>query len=124
VAPLPRLLAYVWPAVALGPAGDLLASLQARFEAVALLPLSVSDVSRVLAGLSEAAGEAGLAGAAEVADRAAVSSPPPADSKGIWVPDGAEISLLVLIASCAALMALLAFTIRRELHSRMHRRPF
>jgi hypothetical protein len=125
VAPLPRLLAYVWPAVALGPAGDLLASLQARFEAAALLPLSASDVSRVLVGLSEAAEEGGLADAAALADRAAVSSPPPAsDSKGIWVPDGAEISLLVLIASCAALMTLLAFTIRRELHSRMHRRPF
>lgn len=124
VASLPRLLAYVWPAVALGPVGDLLASLQARFEAATLLPVSVSDVSRLLAGLSAAVGEAGAGGASELVDHAAVSDPPPADSKGIWVPDGAEISLFVLIASCAALMALLGFAIRRELHSSAHRRFF
>jgi hypothetical protein len=124
VAPLPRLLAYVWPAIALGPVGELLASLQARFEAASLLPVSVFDVSRVLGGLSAALEEAGVGGAAALSNQSAVSDPPPADPKGIWVPDGAEISLLVLIASCAALMGLLAYAIRRELHSRMHRRPF
>lgn len=124
VVPLRRFIAYVWPAIALGPAGELLASLQARFAAATLLPLSESGVSQLLGGLSAAVESAGVGSAAELSNRSAVSDPPPADSKGFWVPDGAEISLLVLIAACAALMGLLGFAIRRELQSAMHRRPF
>ncbi len=127
IAPLPRLLAYVWPAIALGPAGNLLAALQARFDAALPLPVSVSDVSRLLSGLGGPNGVVGAAGTSSnvgLSSNSVISSSPSPNPRGTWVPDGATISLFVLIAACAALMALLAFAIRHELHSPMHRRPF
>jgi hypothetical protein len=111
-APLRRLLAYVWPAIALGPVGKLLARLQARWEAAT--SLSVADVARLLSGLTGVAGSGGAAGFSE---HSAIPNPSPPDSTGIWVPDNGEISLLVLIVLCAALMALLVFTVGRELRS-------
>jgi hypothetical protein len=111
-APLGRLLAYVWPAIALGPAGKLLAMLQARWEAATSFP--VANVARLLSGLTGAAGSGRAAGFSE---HSAIPNPSPADSPGIWEPGGGEISLLVFIVLCAALMALLVFTVRRELRS-------
>jgi hypothetical protein len=110
VASLRRLLAYVWPAVALGPAWQLLATLQARWGAAA--SLAISDAPRLLSGLTRITGAGGVAG---ISEHSATSNPLPADPTDTWVPDGSEISLFVFIVSCAALLALLVFTIRREL---------
>lgn len=116
-APLRVFFAYVWPAIALGPAGQLLGALQAQWERVT--QLSVADVSRLLVGLTGVAGESGVAG---VSERSAGSDPSPADARTLPVPSGGEISLLVFIIACAALAALLVFTLRREFRS-MHRWP-
>jgi hypothetical protein len=117
VAPLQRLLAYVWPAIALGPAWNLLMTLQPPWEAVT--SLEISDVPRLLAELAKAIGAGGVAG---ISEHSATSNLSPADSTGIWVPDGGEISLFLFIVLCAALVALVVFTVRRELRS-MHRWP-
>jgi hypothetical protein len=87
----------------------------------------VSDVSRLLSALGGPSGVAGAAGTssdAGLSSNSVISNSPSPNSRDTWVPDGATISLFVLIAACAALMALLAFAIRHELHSSMHRRPF
>jgi hypothetical protein len=68
----------------------------------------------LFAGLS---GVTGSGGAAGLSEHSAISNPSPAGSTGTWAPDGGEISLLVLIISCAALMALLAFAVGREVRS-------
>jgi len=115
-APLRRLLAYVWPAIALGPAGKLLAALQARWEAAT--SLSVSNATRFLSGLTGT----GVGGAAELSKRSAASNPSPADSTNISLPGGGGISLVIFIISSAALMGWLIFSIRRELGS-MYRWP-
>lgn len=113
----PALLAYVWPAFSLGPAGELLRTLQARLEAAISLP--AVDVPRLLLGL---AGVSGAGPAAEPSKSSTSSNPSPRDSRGIWFPSGGEISLFVFLVACAALMALLIFTLRRELRA-MHRWP-
>lgn len=119
VASLRRLFAYVWPALALGPAWRLLATLQTGWEAAT--PLAMSDVPRLLSGLT--AGVTGAGGVAGISERSVTPNPSPSDSTGAWAPDGSEISLFVFIISCAALIALLAFTVSRELRS-MRRWPF
>jgi hypothetical protein len=111
-APPRRFFAYVWPAIALGPVGKQLAKLQARWRAATSLP--VADIARLLSGLT---GVTGLGSAVGFSEHSAISNPPRADSTDIWVPDGGEISLLALVISCAALMALLVFTVGRELRS-------
>lgn len=110
-APLRLLRAYIWPAIALGQVGELLEALQARWEVAP----AVSDVSRLLSGLAGVTGADLAAGPSE----STVSNPPPKDSRGISVPSGSQVSLFVLIISCAALMAWLVFTLRREFRS-MH----
>jgi hypothetical protein len=117
VAPLRRLLAYVWPAIALGPAGKLLAALQARWEAAT--SLSVPNATRLLSGLT---GITGVGGAAGLSKRSAISSPSPADSTDISLPGGGGMSLVIFIVSSAALMGWLIFSVRRELGS-MYRWP-
>jgi hypothetical protein len=112
-----RFLARVWPAIALGPVERLLAMLQMPREAAASLP--ISDIPRLLLGVTELTGTSSDAGGPE---HSASSNPPPRDSTGTWVPDGSEISLFVLIAFFAALTALLVLTVRRELGS-THRWP-
>jgi hypothetical protein len=122
VAPLRRLLAYVWPAVALGPAWKLLATLQMRWGVATLLGISdISDLPRLLSGLTRASGTGGVAG---VSEHSASSNPSPADSIDTWVLDSSEISILVFLIACAVLVALLIFTARRELSSSMSRWPF
>ncbi len=119
-APWRRLLAYVWPAIALGPAWELLATLQTQWEAATLLAISdISDVPRLLSGLM---GDTGAGGVAGVSGHS-TSNPSPAKSTDNWIPDGSEISGLVFLVSCAALVALLVFTVRRELRSSMSRWP-
>lgn len=122
VASLGRLFAYVWPALALGPAWKLLATLQTGWKAAT--PLAMPDVPQLLSGLT--AGVTGAGGVAGISEHSVTPNPSPSDSTDAWVPGGSEISLFVFIISCiscAALIALLAFTVSRELRS-MHRWPF
>jgi hypothetical protein len=117
VAPLPRLLAYVWPAIALGPAAEALAELEGPWRES--MPLSLPALPRALASLvgpiDEAAGVAGLA------ERSPTSSPPPDGSPALPFPNGDRASLLVLIVSGMALLALVLYAVRRELRA-MHTR--
>lgn len=115
----PLLLAYVWPAIALGPvAQKLLRALQEQWEIAT--SLAVSDVPRLLSG---SAGAGGADRAARPSERAAASNPSPGDSRGIQLPSGGAISLLVFIISGAALMALLIYTVRREFRATHYRWP-
>jgi len=111
VAPLRRFLAYIWPAIALGPTSQLVATLRARWEAASS---AVSDVPRGLSGLTAATGAGGVAG---ISAHSATPSSAEPTATGTWVPDGSAISQLVFIVLGAALIALLVFTIRRELRS-------
>lgn len=127
VAPLRRLLAYVWPAIALSPAGKLLASLRARWDAAISPRASRADASRPLSGLSGPnvpVGAAGTGSLTGLSDRSALSNPSSSGSRGIAVTVGPAISLGVLILFFTALLALLGFTIRRELHSSTYRWPY
>ncbi len=121
-APLRVFFAYVWPAIALGPVGKLVGALQAQWERVT--SLSVADVSRLLVGLTGAAGGWNVAGLSErsASSDPSPGNPSPGDARTLPVPSGGEISLLVFIIVCAALAALLVFTLRREFRS-MHRWP-
>jgi hypothetical protein len=112
VASLRQFLAYVWPAIALGPAGKLWAMLQVRWEAVS--PRQLSGIPRLLSRLARITGAGGVAG---LSKDSGITNPAPDDSTGIRVPEGSAISLIVLLVSCAALMALLVFTVTRELRS-------
>jgi len=104
----PRLLAYVWPAIAL-PAGELLRALQTQWEAATSLPVpGVPDL------LSKLAGVGGADRAAATPERPAALNPSPADSRDTRLPSGGAISFLVFIGSCLALVALLIFTLTRE----------
>ena len=121
IAPLARWLAYVWPAVALGPGGDfalgpvaeLLAALQAPLEAVTSLPLSV--VPRLLSALGgqTSTGPGGVVG---LSGHSVVANPRSENSPGIQAPGG-KIFIFILIA---ALTALLLFTLGRELRLNHH----
>ena len=111
-APLPLLRAYVWPAIALGPAGELVEALLARLEA-ATSP-AVSSLSRLLSGQL---GVAGADRAGGPSQSSAVSNPPPKDSRDFPVPSGGQVPLLVFIIGCAALMAWLGFALKREARS-------
>jgi hypothetical protein len=118
VAPLRRLLAYVWPAIALGPAGKLLATLQARWEAAtSLLALNAIRFLSGLMGITGAGGTAGLSKHSPITNLS-----PPADSTDLSLPGGGGISLVIFIISSAALMGWLIFSVRRELGS-MYRWP-
>jgi hypothetical protein len=110
------LLAYVWPAIALGPFGRLLSTLEPRLRAAAALLLH--GAPRLPSGLS--AGALGRGGAPE---RSASSAPPQADSPFVSLPGAAAISLLVLLLASAAMVALLVFAVRFEMGFAHHRRP-
>jgi len=116
-APLGRLRAYVWPAVALGSAGAVLGTLLVAGEIVAAPALS--GFSRLILGPGEAVGADRRAAAP--AKGSALRNPTPQDSRGFAIPSDSQISL-AFIALCAALVASLVLMVRRELRS-MHRRP-
>jgi hypothetical protein len=107
-APLGRWLAHVWPAVALGPIGKLLAGLSAG---AATQPSGLS-LRLLLPGLT--AGTAGIA-AASPPHPTAIANPPASDFRGIALPGDAAISTLILIVASAALMALLTYAVKTEL---------
>ncbi len=114
----PQLLAYIWPAIALDSGQELLRTLQAGWETVT--SLSLSDVPGVGSGSLAVRGIDRVGGPFQ---RSALSNPSPGDSRSIRLPSGAEIPLLVFIISCAALMALLVFTLRREFRATHYRWP-
>jgi hypothetical protein len=120
-APLRSLVAYVWPAIALGPGvGKLLTTLEAQWQAVASLP--AAGATRLLLRLARAVR---VSGAADVPGQGpAALNPPRGDPQGLRIPAGSEVSSFVLIpiVLCAMAMALLVVTLRRELRS-MHRWP-
>ena len=116
-APLRRFLAYVWPAIALGPTGPAGTLLEVLLmQPAAANFASILDSPRLLLAAT------GVADAARVGGLVHSDGPTPApgDSRGLGIPDGGEISLFVLLLTCVALMALLLFTLRRELRA-MHR---
>jgi len=119
VAPLRRWVAYVWPAIALGPIGKFLMTLQAQWETATATALSTADFPRLLLGLAGAAGPGSAGNVAGNSERPEVSKPPPGHSTDAWEADGSEVSLVVAIILCAGLIALLILTVRRELRS-MH----
>jgi hypothetical protein len=113
-APLRGWLAYVWPAVALGSIGKLLVVLQARWETAPALP--ATDIPRFHL---EQAGATEMNGVAGLSEHSTSSNSPPGNSTDSWDP-GSGISIFVLLVACAAPIAVLVFSVRRELRS-MHR---
>jgi hypothetical protein len=109
-APLRRLVAHVWPAIALGPFGELLAALRAGQEGATGPPKP--DAPRSPLGLAANTVAAGSAGHS---DHSAIADASPTALRGIPLPGGGEIPLIVLLISAAALMALLVVTVRREM---------
>lgn len=112
-APLRRWLTYVWPAVALGPFGELLTALPGSVEAVA--GVSPSELRRMLSALQTGAGvgageEIGSPSPAAAPQSSPRPSPPP-----VSIPVGGAISALILIVASACLLALLLFAVRQEL---------
>ncbi len=110
-ASLGLLRAYVWPAIALGPVGELVGALLADGEYAA--SLAVPDASGLVGGLLGVAGTERAGGAS---NGTALSNLPSRDSRDIPLPSGGQLSLLFIIA-CAALMAWLVFALRREARS-------
>jgi hypothetical protein len=113
VAPLQRFLAHVWPAVVVSSAGELLATLRAGLGA------AISPLAEVPQLLSPQGGDGSTGGVAGLTEQSAPSppTPSPSDSPVIHISDSGEIALLILLAAGAAVMALLAYTIRREIHT-------
>ncbi len=107
------LLAYVWPAIALGPFGTLLSALEPRLRAVT--SLSPGGALRLPSGLFDGRGNP--------PEHSVASAPPQADSPPRSLPGTAAISLLVLLITSAAMVALLVFVVRFELGLVHHRRP-
>jgi hypothetical protein len=118
VAAVPHWIAYVWPAFAARGAANLLASLLSGEEAVTS---TIGGVPRLLLGFEDS----GAARVAGLSQQSGISNSPSTDSpgsSGLQISDGDALALFVFIASGAALMALLAFTLRRELRA-MYRWP-
>ncbi len=111
-APLRVFFAYVWPAVALEAAKDLLAALQARLGIPTSRP--ASNGSAPSSGLNGVIEEGRVAG---LSARSASPDPGSGDGRGLSVPFGGAIPTLAAIVACAALMALVAFTLGREFRS-------
>lgn len=98
---------YVWPAIALGRAGAILAGLLGE----ALPASSVVQLAAVLAGNPQPAGA--FAASQPTASRNAQAS----NSDGSPLPTGGGISQVALIVLMAALLAVFAYTVRGELRT-------
>ncbi len=121
-APLPRWLAYVWPAFALERAPEeVLSALEEQLPAATRLP-SV-DLLRLLSPEPLTKQIAEASPLANVQPPAAGPQRREDGSALITLPSGAQVSALALILSCLALAALLAYAVKRELGSVRHR-PF
>jgi hypothetical protein len=112
---VPRFLARVWPAVALGPVQGLVALVQGRLGiAIANSPVASEILSRLAPRLASVTGE----GVADVRPAGPAPSPSPqSGSDGEWIPEEDRLPLLVALAACAGLLALLSAAVRRDLRS-------
>lgn len=112
-APLQRLIARVWPAFALAPAGAVVALLEGRMgAAIARLPVVAEILRRVAPELALASTR--LADGARPAAQIS-SSRPTGDSLTGWITDEDRLPLLVAVALCGALILLLVAAVRRDL---------
>lgn len=110
-----RLLAYVWPAIALDPEKLLQAVLAVSDQLSISLPGARPATPAAAAPGRPPAGEVlGLSA------RSGVSNPAAAPSRE--VPSEGEAAFIVAALLCVAVMAMLAFTVRRELRA-MYRWP-
>jgi hypothetical protein len=100
----PRWFAYVWPAIALGRTGKVLATLLARWEGATSLP--ASNAARLLSQLT---GGIGVKGASMFSERPATPNAPLATSPVAPAPASGGMSLfLTMITSLLTLGALMA----------------
>lgn len=109
-APLRRGLARVWPAVGLGPIGDLLPAFPGALDDATVL--SSPGLARLL---SEAAPHGSAPQGDGLEERTALVHRPAPDPRSVSLPVGGELSAFVLFLAAAALIALLVFAIRQEL---------
>ena len=101
---LPRWFAYVWPAIALGQTGKVLAVLLARWEGATSLP--ASDAARSLFQLG---GVTGNIGVSALSERSGTPDSPLAAPSVGPVPGGSGMSFfLTMVTSLLALVALMA----------------
>lgn len=121
-APLPRWIAYVWPAIALGQTGDALAALLVRWEAAT--SLAASDAARLfsrLMGITRAFRLPASSDAFKPSEQPATPkgslAAPPIDP----VPAGAGMSLfltmITLLMALLGLIALARLTVGEEFFS-------
>lgn len=107
-APLRRLLAYVWPAIALGRNGEALA------KGKTLPPLTLAGFARLLVmGATRASG----GGDPSPSGQAVTSDAPRAAPNGTLVPGGPETTSFIIF-SFAALLALLISAAWMEVRSK------
>jgi hypothetical protein len=107
-APVRRWIAYVWPAVALGPVGDLVAGLRATLGSATLPRISAPNFLGLVSGLT----------ASTVTSDPRHSSAPDsslANTPAISLPGGEDFPLLRLLVSFLAFIGLLAVAMRLEL---------
>jgi hypothetical protein len=109
-APVRRWIAYVWPAVALGPVGDLITGLQAALAGAALPRISTPPIPGLVSGLT-----AGVV--TSDPSPSAASDLSPADAPAISLPGAEDFPLLRLLVSVLAFMGLLGVAVRLELGS-------
>jgi hypothetical protein len=103
-----RLTAYVWPAVALGPFGDLMRGLQATLDSATLPRISTLTIPDLVSGLTAGA----ITGDSE---HSAATGSSPTDTPAISLPGSEDFPLLRLLVSVLAFMGLLAVAMRLEL---------
>jgi outer membrane biosynthesis protein TonB len=116
VAPLRHWIAYVWPAFPVGRVATLLASFLSG-DVAAATSLLISGVPQLLSDLGDSGPGYGPRNVAELSKHSEISNPPAADSPDLWIADGERVAPLIFIVLAAALMALLGFTLRRELRA-------
>ena len=104
-AALPRWFAHVWPAIALGRAGEVLATLLARWEVATSLP--ISDATQLLVRLVGAT-ESNIDAPTPSGRSAALNGSPAAPSIAPVPASGGMSLFLTMITSLLTLMALIA----------------
>jgi hypothetical protein len=106
--PLRRWIIHVWPAVALGPAEKLLLAIKSGWESAVLFSQSGSTLSPPQVAASAEAG-------------GSPSAPAPSSSSPIGAPNlptaGGDLSIFILIAAFAGLLACLVYSVKREVNA-------
>jgi len=106
---LPRWFAYVWPAIALGRTGKVLAALLARWEGATSLPASdIAPSTDIVRRLFQRRGITGNDAASAISEHSAVSDSPFA-ARSVGPVSGGGMSLfLTMVTSLLALIGLIA----------------